>query len=227
MPIRKGDGTNVNPKGIAEIRKGDTTVVFSAGPSLPSDGTYYDFENEQADSGLPDNWESINAPSVQGVDDGNSKSGSQSYNAYGKEPIPTTRPAVQPYNTYFTDLKASLWAFQQNTGANRNESGISLREDNTEIIRVSMYNGNLSNYDGSNYNVLSTTPNSDEWVRIIIKSVYPSTNTFDLKWETSNESGEINNINSMSSFSDGWNSVAAVFYGEYPGTYVDAYEIFK
>jgi len=38
MPVRTGDGTGLSPKGFSEIRKGDGTVLFSAGSDLITDG---------------------------------------------------------------------------------------------------------------------------------------------------------------------------------------------
>lgn len=37
MPIRKGDGVSVVPNGIQEVRKGDGTVIYSAGPVIVDD----------------------------------------------------------------------------------------------------------------------------------------------------------------------------------------------
>lgn len=34
MPIRKGDGTALAPKGFQEVRKGDGTILYSGGPTL-------------------------------------------------------------------------------------------------------------------------------------------------------------------------------------------------
>lgn len=50
-PIRKGDGTDITPKGIAEVRKGDGTVLYSAGSEIPDSGVArYEFEQDVTDS---------------------------------------------------------------------------------------------------------------------------------------------------------------------------------
>lgn len=39
-PIRQGDGTGLTQKGIAEVRKGDGTVLWSAAPDIPDSDVY-------------------------------------------------------------------------------------------------------------------------------------------------------------------------------------------
>lgn len=47
-PIRRGDGTGLNPQGYTEVRKGDGTVLWSS--DTDSEILRYEFENDYTDS---------------------------------------------------------------------------------------------------------------------------------------------------------------------------------
>lgn len=56
-PIRRGDGTAITPKGIAEVRKGDGTVLYSAAGEIPDSEnlqSYYDWREEDGSSPVTD-----------------------------------------------------------------------------------------------------------------------------------------------------------------------------
>lgn len=56
-PIRQGDGVGLTPNGIAEVRKGDGTVLWSAAPDIPDSGiSRYEFEDDTQASTLIDSW---------------------------------------------------------------------------------------------------------------------------------------------------------------------------
>lgn len=57
MPIRKGDGTGVAPKGIAEVRTGDGRVLFNA---IPDSVTHQYVFDEGSGSTINDNQGSVN-----------------------------------------------------------------------------------------------------------------------------------------------------------------------
>jgi hypothetical protein len=52
VPFRKGDGTGLGAKGFSEIRKGDGTVLWSAGPDIP-DSVVDNYEDADANPAGP------------------------------------------------------------------------------------------------------------------------------------------------------------------------------
>lgn len=155
------------------------------------------FEDEAADSGVPEDWKTTASPSTVGVTTSRAYDGSQSMEQDGGG----LRPAEQPYSTPITsNVEVAMYV----TSGNRGD--LNLFENETRRVLIRM-DGELKYYDGSNWQTISTTPNTDEWLFLRVENVDVSADTYDLYWETANGSGTETGIPAEGGFTDGYDAV--------------------
>jgi hypothetical protein len=191
----------------------------SASVSLSSGGSGQlfadDFEDEPADSGTADAWETtIGSADTQEVTSSTAASGSQSYylstgTYVGQRPTsqPLDTPTTIPYNALINS-----------------ESGVTnirLVNGGTRLIQVGIRDGDLQYYDGSSWTLISTTPDRNEWVDLTL-TPEPSTDEVTIDWQTSSASGS-QTVGAEASFTDGYDAVR-IFQNNGAG-YFDAVSI--
>jgi hypothetical protein len=147
MPIWKGDGTGLAPKGFAEVRKGDGTVLWESVSIPPNGVAYYDFAGDATDS-----W-SNNDATVNGATY-LSSGGPQNDGAYSFDGNDYINCNFVP--TTDSSFAWSCWLKTTNDGYLLSSSGPS--GANTEAVAVSIDSGTVrvASGGGGSTRLLST-----------------------------------------------------------------------
>lgn len=187
-----------------------------------STSTYsYDFENESADAGIPEDWEvSKNEPANANVTDSTAWSGSQSM--YADEAsdgsIGEIRPSKQPYLA--TTSNVSFAVREMADGESPTIVRGELEYEGTNVLEVGMNEGDLTYNDGAG--TITSTPDAGDWVHVEIYNIDPESETYDVKWETGSDSGISEDLPFENSAPGYTEAVAAFNKG---GGFVDDFEI--
>ncbi|WP_233509343.1 Ig-like domain-containing protein [Haloferax sp. Atlit-48N] len=191
--------TNVSVAGSGD----SANLVFTDGQS------YFDsFEDQPADSGIPDGWSQDAAywvPDAVEVSSTYATDGSQSVyigDLDGTEisrlqpdlhPIP---PTTDPVSTDMRYVSAD-----DSGGSIR----LALSEDGTRVALVQLDGDSLINYNGAEQTITSV-PSADEWVSVRITDIDPVTDTFTVKWETASDNGTVTGLSMWRDMSSGWDT---------------------
>lgn len=226
LALAAGSSSPVDPSGTP------ATMATVQSSDLSSDS----FEDEAADSGVPDGWEAVVDPMNYGhnrtavterVTTETAGDGEQSYHIVENETgnVIYSRPKYQPLSTPVTK-NVSFWVNQTtyNPDGGDTVSGLVLMEGtgSTENVRVAMRDGNLTRFDGS-WTVISEVPNADEWVNIKIYNIDPDADTYDVYFETeSGNTGTIEGNPMVADMVDGYDNTISMMDSEayFDGFYV-------
>ena len=198
-----------------------TTSSGDGAVKLPDSGLSYaeGFENQPADSGVPDGWEVALAgpPNTINVTTKQAASGTQStyINTGSTYEI---RPGEQPYGTAKTD-DVSVSVFDP--GSASLQAGLALYESGTRLGVIGMHNGDLAVFNGS-WQTISTAADPGEWVSVTVTQIDPSTDTFAVEWSTSSQSGTQTGLGMENPASNGYTSAVVRTVGD---GYYDDYRI--
>jgi len=144
------------------------------------------FEDEAADSGVPNNWEiASDNDGSSNVSTNKAKDGSQSAGIDSGSGRQRIRPSDQPYASNRTS-NISTWLYED---AGTGRLGIHVLEGGNRVILVAIKDGDLVYYNGSSFVTISTIPNSNEWVHVDIGKFDTSSDTFAVSWKTASDSG--------------------------------------
>jgi hypothetical protein len=182
------------------------------------------FEDEPADSGVPDAWENQTSYSADTIEVSSSKAddGSQSFHAIGttsNTPI-IVRPQKQPRNSLSTaNISGALFVNDTAKDSDPVATKLVAKESNTRILNVKLQKSGLVYVDSSGSDVtLDSNVGQDEWVTVTIYDIDPSSNTFSVTWSGSS-SGSQSGLEFRNT-GDGYDSTPVVVEDE---AYVDSY----
>jgi hypothetical protein len=233
--LQTPSGTIVNQNNKAKYAGADGLYLISDGtnwytrsdlqdvlPAIPDSATIAgstfadSFDDETADSGIPENFEASAAgvPETVEVISSAAVNGEQSCRMLdggdgGSEGI---RPSEQPYSSSITD---PVEVFIQTKASTGRGGQLHLLENGNTVVQVNLSSDGLQYDDGSVQTVDSTDP-TDEWVRIKVFNIDTSTNQFDLDYEylTSGNSGTVT-VDMVNSSSEGYDvSKFTLFAGD-------------
>ncbi len=191
-------------------------VTLGAAPAIgaevSSTSLYDSFDNQSADSGLPENWTQTTSLSdvTNNVTSEKSYSGGQSwYLSEDEDGAPFYEHESMPLSSNTTE--ESGVAFYQPSSAldDPQDASVSmaLYEGETKIIEVQMFKGDLAYKDSSGeIQTISTEPDAGEWVAVSITDINTSSDTFSVQWRTPTESGTATNLSMRNPSTDGYDS---------------------
>ncbi|WP_247005175.1 hypothetical protein [Halosolutus gelatinilyticus] len=169
------------------------TAVAASGNSSVTDG----FENYDSGTTPGGDWEDTGtAPSEVTMN--------QSYEGDKSLQVGTSsnngKVFYRNQSVHATDIDVSVTMYSHSTS----ETRFALHPEGTDDSRVivSIVGGDLQIYDGS-FTVIDSNVNNNEWVTVQINNVDPSNDTFSLRWESPNSSGEAHDIGSDGTIPDG------------------------
>eukprot|EP00761_Pharyngomonas_kirbyi_P008975 gb/GECH01008990.1/.p1 GENE.gb/GECH01008990.1/~~gb/GECH01008990.1/.p1 ORF type:complete len:936 (+),score=-5.28 gb/GECH01008990.1/:1-2808(+) len=191
--------TNVSVAGSGD----SANLVFTDGQSF-----FDSFENQAADSGIPDGWSQDTAywvPDAVEVSSTYATDGAQSVyigDLDGTE-ISRLQPDLHPI-TPTTDAVSTDMRY-----ASADDSGGSIRlalsEGGIRVALVQFDGDTLVNYDGAEQTITSV-PSADEWVSVRITDIDPVTDTFTVEWETASDNGTVTGLSMWRDMSSGWDT---------------------
>lgn len=187
-----------------------------------------DFENESADSGVPDNWTEVTDPFGKGatrnvlveeVTTNMSYRGDQAYYVEEDETANAAwmQPETQPYSDTVTEpVSFAMYKPSVNHDDNNAPDGPAIQiaegtgsTSNKKIeLRVQedrlVYRNETGGSGSDLFETVADGVNADEWVHVTVFNINPTDDTCDLRWTTASDSGTVEDIPMLHSMSEGY-----------------------
>lgn len=183
----------------------------SADVTLTGSRFFDSFEGEPADTGVPDAWTEV-AAGTHNVTTAWASDGSQSMHTDGQ-----LQPSSQPYSA--TADPVSLTLYKPAAGA---FTGIQLVESGTNVATVAIRSGDLQYFNGSNWQTITTAVDVGEQVRLNIKDIDASADTYTVEWTTPTNSGTATGLSAQADITTGY-TTTKIRGGD--GVFVDAFQV--
>lgn len=160
-PIRKGDGTGLAPKGFAEVRKGDGTVLWSANTAPESGVARYEFEQDATDS-----WDGYDGTNQGGSYTTTAKVGDYAIDLDGVDDY----VEIPDFGLFdgSEDYSVALWFRADNLSSfgrifhPRAEADVAFVVDRVGNSELAYYT-----YDGDEHNVSTSSLSTETWYHTV------------------------------------------------------------
>jgi hypothetical protein len=180
------------------------TTTATTTMASTTDGQFTEsFDNESADSGVPEDWEYTDSDTFTTVNITTDTAGDGSQSLYTEGPSSTTayvRPLTHPYdNKQYGNVSGQIYFHSSSPtdiSANSHFVLTSVNESGTRVEIVDLHlnsTGLYQNYPNSNVEI-TTAVSTDEWVDITISGIDRDDNQFRVEWSSPSSSGSKSGI---------------------------------